>query len=164
MDTIGYVFRDINADTIPELLIGSFDKTDDAYTKNEIYAAYTHNGKSPVLLFSGWARNSYALTDENTLYHHGSGGAAYSIFGEYRISEAGGFQCINAYFTYPKDDEMTEIGFYRNTSGIMDPAEAEEWAVSADEFWAAGDAIAAKTAKLSATPFSAYAESEASPA
>ena len=164
MDTIGYVFRDLNEDTIPELLIGSFDKPDDAYTKNEIYAAYTHNGKSPVLLFSGWARNSYALTDENTLYHHGSGGAAYSIFGEYRISEAGEFQCINAYFTYPKDDEMTEIGFYRNTSGIMDPAEAEEWAVSADEFWAAGDAIAAKTTKLSAVPFSAYVKPSADPA
>ena len=115
-------------------------------------------------MFSGWARNSYALTDENTLYHHGSGGAAYSIFGEYRISEAGEFQCINAYFTYPKDDEMTEIGFYRNTSGIMDPAEAEEWAVSADEFWAAGDVIAAKTAKLSAVPFSAYVKPSADPA
>ena len=59
---------------------------------------------------------------------------------------------------------MTEIGFYRNTSGIMDPAEAEEWAVSADEFWAAGDVIAAKTAKLSAVPFSAYVKPSADPA
>ncbi len=163
-DTIGYVFCDLNTDTIRELLIGSFDKPDDAYTKNEIYAAYTHNGKSPVLLFSGWARNSYALTEDNSFYHHGSGGAAYSIFGEYKLSDACEFVCMNAYFTYPKDDEMAEIGFYRNTSGIMDPAQAEEWAVSADEFWAVDEALAAKTMALSAVPFSAYAASDANPA
>lgn len=163
-NTIGYVFRDVNGDSIPELLIGTFDKAAEAYTKNEIYAAYTYDGQKPVLLFSGWARNSYALTEDNTFFHHGSGGAAYSIYGEYMVSDGGEFQCIHAYFTYPKNEEMTEIGYYHNTSGIMDPAEAEEWSVTADEFWAAGDAIAAKTAKLSATLFSDYAESEASPA
>ena len=163
-DTIGYVFRDINEDSIPELLIGTFDKDSRAYTKNEIYAAYTHDGQQPVLLFSGWARNSYALTEDNTFDHHGSGGAAYSIYGEYMVSDGGEFQCIHAYFTYPKNEEMTEIGYYHNTSGIMDPAEAEEWSVTADEFWAAGDAIAAKTAKLSATPFSAYTKADAASA
>ena len=163
-DTIGYVFRDLNEDTIPELLIGAFDKSDDAYTKNEIYAAYTYDGQKPVLLFAGWARNAYALTEDNTFYHHGSGGAAYAIFGEYAVSETGDFLCQNAYFTYPKEPDMTEIGFYRNTSGIMDPAEAEEWAVTADEFWAVDEALAAKTMALSAVPFSAYAASDANPA
>ena len=163
-DTIGYVFRDLNEDAIPELLIGAFDKSDDAYTKNEIYAAYTYDGQKPVLLFAGWARNAYALTEDNTFYHHGSGGAAYAIFGEYTLSDAGEFVCMNAYFTYPKEPDMTEIGFYRNTSGIMDPAEAEEWAVTADEFWAVDEALAAKTMALSAVPFSAYAASDANPA
>ncbi|MBR5219982.1 MAG: hypothetical protein IKV66_03240 [Clostridia bacterium] len=163
-DTIGYVFRDLNEDAIPELLIGAFDKSDDAYTKNEIYAAYTYDGQKPVLLFAGWARNAYALTEDNTFYHHGSGGAAYAIFGEYAVSETGDFLCQNAYFTYPKEPDMTEIGFYRNTSGIMDPAQAEEWAVSADEFWAVDEALAAKTMALSAVPFSAYAASDANPA
>ena len=60
--------------------------------------------------------------------------------------------------------DMTEIGFYRNTSGIMDPAQAEEWAVTADEFWAVDEALAAKTMALSAVPFSAYAASDANPA
>ncbi len=163
-DTIGYVFRDLNEDTIPELLIGTFDKDAEAYTKNEIYAAYTYDGQKPVLLFAGWARNAYALTEDNTFYHHGSGGAAYSIFGEYAVSETGDFLCTNAYFTYPKEPDMTEIGFYRNTSGIMDPAQAEEWAVSADEFWAVDEALAAKTMALSAVPFSAYTASDANPA
>ena len=163
-DTIGYVFRDLNEDAIPELLIGAFEKSDDAYTKNEIYAAYTYDGQKPHLLFAGWARNAYALTEDNTFYHHGSGGAAYAIFGEYTLSDAGEFVCMNAYFTYPKEPDMTEIGFYRNTSGIMDPAQAEEWAVSADEFWAADEALAAKTMALSAVPFSAYAAPGANPA
>lgn len=158
LNTIGYVFRDLNEDTIPELLIGAFDKSDDAYTKNEIYAAYTYDGQNPVPLFSGWARNAYALTEDNTFFHHGSGGAAYAIFGEYTLSDAGEFICMNSYFTYPKDDEMTEIGYYRNTSGVMDPAQAEEWAVNADEFWAVGDALAAKTVVLTVTPFSAYSK------
>lgn len=163
-DTIGYVFRDLNEDAIPELLIGVFDKPDDAYTKNEIYAAYTYDGQNPHLLFAGWARNSYALTEDNTFFHHGSGGAAYSIFGEYAVSETGDFLCKNAYFTYPKEPDMTEIGFYRSTSGIMDPAQAEEWSATADEFWAVGDALAEKTAKLSAIPFSAYVKPSADPA
>ena len=163
-NTIGYVFRDVNGDSIPELLIGTFDKAAEAYTKNEIYAAYTYDGQKPVLLFSGWARNAYALTEDNTFYHHGSGGAAYAIFGEYAVSETGDFLCQNAYFTYPKEPDMTEIGFYRNTSGIMDPAQAEEWAVSADEFWAVDETLAAKTMALSAVPFSSYAASDANPA
>ena len=163
-DTIDYVFRDINEDSIPELLIGTFDKDSRAYTKNEIYAAYTHDGQKPVLLFSGWARNSYALTEDNTFYHHGSGGAAYSLFGEYKLSDTGDFVCLQAYFTYPRNDEMTEIGYYHNTSGIWDPAEAEELPDDADDFWTFKEALAAKTLKLSATPFSADTKADAAPA
>ena len=155
-NTVGYVFRDVNADTIPELLIGVFDKHSDAHTKNEIYAAYTHDGNNPVLLFSGWARNSYALTDENTFYYYGSGGAANSIFGEYALSETGQFVCKNVYFTNPKEPEMTEIGYYHSAAGTTDPMQAEEWTASADEFWAVETALAAKTTALTATPFSAY--------
>lgn len=161
VNTIGYVFRDVNGDAIPELLIGTFDKDAEAYTQNEIYAAYTHDGQNPIPLFSGWARNAYALTEDNTFYHHGSGGAAYSIYGEYAMSDSGEFQCLHAYFTYPKNEEMNEIGYYHNTSGISDPAQAEELSIDAEDFWAAGDALAAKTVKLTATLFSAYTASDA---
>ena len=36
LDEIGYVLKDISGDDIPELLIGAFEKDDDAYTNNEI--------------------------------------------------------------------------------------------------------------------------------
>ena len=154
--TIGYVFRDVNEDTIPELFIGVFDKSSGAHTKNEIYAAYTHDGSNPVLLFYGWARNSYALTEENTFYYYGSGGAANSIFGEYVLSEAGEVVCKNVYFTYPQEPDMTEIGYYHSTTATTDPSQAEEWTSTADEFWAVEKALAAKTTVLSGTPLSAY--------
>lgn len=156
VNTVGYVFRDVNADTIPELFIGTFDKSGDAHTKNEIYAAYTHDGTNPVLLFSGWARNSYALTEENTFYYYGSGGAANSVFGEYAISEAGEVVCKNVYFTAPIEPDMVEIGYYHSTTGNTDPAQAEVWSGTTDEFWAVENAIAAKTTVLTGTPFSAY--------
>ena len=36
LNEIGYTFKDLNGDDIPELLIGSFNNADDAFVNNEI--------------------------------------------------------------------------------------------------------------------------------
>ena len=41
INAIEYVIKDINKDNVPELLIGSFDKHETAYTNNDIYAIYS---------------------------------------------------------------------------------------------------------------------------
>lgn len=155
LDTIRYVFRDINRDGREELLIGCFITPDFAHVKNELYAAYTYDGNAPQLLFEGRSRNSYSLTDSDTFYYYGSNGAIYSIFGEYELSESGELSCKDFYFTYEKDNNWENIGLYHNTIDEWDPKVSEELDMSMEEFWKIDEALAARTAKVSdALPFS----------
>ncbi len=154
-DSIGYVFHDINKDGKEELLIGCFETPEFAHVKNELYAAYTYDGNSTKLLFEGRSRNSYSLTNSDTVYYYGSNGAIYSIFGEYELSESGELSCKDFYFTYEKDKDWEDIGLYHNTSDEWDPKVSEELNISMDEFWEIDEALAARTIKIeNALPFS----------
>jgi hypothetical protein len=148
INKMGYVMTDMNDDGLVELLVGVFDKDVSAQTKNEIYAAYTHNGEQPVLLFEGRNRNAYSLLDGGTFFYSGSGGAAYAMFGEYALSAEGELVCKDYYFTYEKDANFTEIGFYHNTDGEWDPKVSEELDVSEDAFWEIWNALARNTAEI----------------
>ena len=99
LNTIGYVFTDLNGDGTDELLVGVFDKAEGAHVKNELYAGYTLAGDAPVLLFEGWARNAYSLMDGGSLYYYGSGGAMYSIFGE-AVVNGDALEWVDYYFTH----------------------------------------------------------------
>ena len=69
LEKIGYVLKDITGDDVPELLIGVFEKDDDAYTNNEIYLIYTLQGEEPEIVLYGWNRNAYSLKDDNSLFY-----------------------------------------------------------------------------------------------
>ena len=148
INKMGFLMTDLNNDDVVELLVGVFDKDVSAYTKNEIYAAYTHDGEKPVLLFEGRNRNAYSLLDGGTFFYYGSSGAVYTMFGEYALSAEGELVCKDYYFTYEKDADFTEIGFYHNTDGAWDPKVSEELDVSEDEFWAYEDTFAQNTAEI----------------
>ena len=70
------------------------------------------------------------------------------MFGEYVLSAEGKLESKDYYFTYEKDEDFTEIGFYHNTAGDWDPKVSEELDVSEDEFWAISDALARNTAEM----------------
>ena len=72
----GYELRDINHDHVDELLIGSGSIID---------ALYTIKDNEAVLVEESWSRNMYSLMPDDTLFYQGSGGAAYTIFGIYRL-------------------------------------------------------------------------------
>jgi len=73
---IGYCFRDVNGDDVPELFIGCVGN-------KEIYAMFTLNGQNePVQLIDAGERNSFYLEPDNCFVNFGSG-SAYS--GVYRI-------------------------------------------------------------------------------
>lgn len=67
-EVIGYTYRDLDHNGVPELLIGSMDYRD-------ILDAYTIADGQVVHLFSGWDRNSYYLTPDDQILNHGSNGA-----------------------------------------------------------------------------------------
>ena len=131
LEKIGYVLKDISGDEVPELLIGSFEKDDNAYTNNEIYLIYTLQGEKPEIVLYGWNRNAYSLKDDNSLFYQGSSGAAMSAFGIYHISNDGeyintlGHPSFNIRKRYHVrlDGELTdgEIGMLKK--GISDNGE-----------------------------------------
>lgn len=152
LNTIGYVFTDLNGDGTDELLVGVFDKAEGAHVKNELYAAYTLVEDAPVLLFEGWARNAYSLMDGGSLYYYGSGGAMYSIFGE-AVVNGDALEWVDYYFTYETDETMTEIGFFHNNSGEWDPHVSEQLDTDVDAFFAMQDAYGQRTVTLEDTKF-----------
>ncbi|MBQ3255985.1 MAG: hypothetical protein IJA67_01025 [Oscillospiraceae bacterium] len=155
LDTIGYVFTDLNGDGVDELLVGVFDTMDGAYVKNELYAGYTLVGDAPVLLFEGRARNAYSLMEGGSFYYYGSGGAMYSIFGEAVVNDASDLAWVDYYFTYETDETMTEIGFFHNNSGEWNPHVSEQLDTDVDAFFAMQDEYAQRTVELDDTKFAA---------
>ncbi|MBQ7972417.1 MAG: hypothetical protein IJ291_03070 [Lachnospiraceae bacterium] len=136
--SISYAFYDINTDGINELII---TKTPDAmYPDMRILDIYTIEDGSAVNLVSGYVRNRYYLLDDNTLLNSGSGGAAYS-FNELLVFQAGTNKLVSQglFFSYPKDEDMRECGYYYSEDGIYDvevatEITAEEYGVFYDEF------------------------------
>lgn len=154
LEKIGYVLKDITGDDVPELLISSFEKDDNAYTNNEIYLIYTLQGEKPEIVLYGWNRNAYSLKDDNSLFYQGSSGAAMSAFGKYHISNDGESVCDDFYFTYPNEDDPSVIELFHNTTGIFYNEESEKLDMTLDEFWALQDEMSEGTSKIEGTPFS----------
>ncbi len=153
LSDIGYVIRDITGDDIPELV---FCPSTDGYEGNNgtnIYALYTYSGNDIIFVAEGYPRNTYYVTENNTLFNYGSAGAAYSIFGEYKLSEKSGkLECLNFYFS-DLNDEYTPV-FYTNTTGEYDANKSDE--ISEKAFFNACDDLLDSTIKLDVTPLSEF--------
>lgn len=154
-DKIGYVISDINGDGTKELLIGCFEAVEGAYVKNELYSVYTVSGGKAVLAFSGTYRSGISLMDGGRIFSYGSESAAASYFGEYELGADGGRLCVDFYFSEGKNEELTESGYYHNTTGETDAASSEELDMTEDEFWSVEKEYAGRTVVLEGTPFSA---------
>lgn len=104
LNSIGYAKIDIDNNGVEELIIADAGR---------ILATYTVSNDKPVLVFEGWNRNRYYILDNGTIFNSGSGGAAYGVFGYYRVSENGTeLEPIDIYFSDYCDDEMTQICWY----------------------------------------------------
>lgn len=153
-DDVGYAVCDLSGDGIPELLIGGIAQ---AHSGSDLYAVYAAPAGVPVLTAEGWARNRLHWLGENRFLYAGSNGAIYSMFGTYVLSEDGtALDCEDFWFTYEKDAAQTEVGFYRNDSGIWDPAVSRELDIAEADFWQQETELEAQIRAVELTPFSAY--------
>lgn len=131
MKAIAYCVKDVNEDGVDELLI-----IDTVYPEPgnvRILDMYTLVEGTPVKVIEGWARDRYYLLDDGMIYRSSSGGAAYS--NEELLSfDAGTYQLTSKelYFTYPKDNDMSDCGYYYSADGVYDVSVASE--ISADNF------------------------------
>ena len=152
-DTIGYVYNDMDKDGKEELLIGNFEGTGSPDVKNEIYAAFTHDGDTLEPLFEKQKRNTFALTDTGTFYFHGSDGDKYHIVAEYELTEEG-MICKNFYFTYPINGDGNNMGYYHNTTGIWNSEGSEKIDMTFEELEAIRKDLAARTVPVDAAKLS----------
>ena len=151
LDEIGYLYKDINSDDVPELLIGMRNMNG----SNSLFGIYTLLNDKPTFVLEGRSRSSYSLMKDDKLFYRGSNGAAYSIFGVYALGKEADLVCEDFYFTYDKTS-YTDIGFFHNTTGVYDKSKAEELKITDDEFWAIEEKLIKQTVELEFIPFSSY--------
>ena len=119
--SIGYAFKDMDKDGIPELLIGAMGGSD-----KTLYDLYTLRYGSPVQLACTWYRNRYCLRTDNTLLNSGSSGAAYSFNALLSISggQLVGTECV---FTYPYGNS---VNYYYQPGAYPDSPNSQSTLIS----------------------------------
>ncbi len=134
----GYCLIDLDANGIPELMVGLM--TDDAFYSRIIASLFTVENGSPKLVFTSYTRSRYCLSSEGSFIYEGSGGAAYSdyyacsfsgsaltgTYGVYSDGDRGFFYCENgdrenAAKTESITQEQFSEWFNRLDSLIIDP-------------------------------------------
>lgn len=147
---VGYAIEDFSGDGIPELIIG------DTVYGSTIYTMYSCANGEPRCILESYYRSRYSWMGENEFFYEGSGGAIYSIFAHYTISPDGGeLLCQDYYFSHETDETFEEIGFYRNTSGEMEP-EVSTMLSSEEEFWELQEELRDRVQEIELIPFSEY--------
>lgn len=140
LNNIGYVIEDINGDGVPELLIGEDmvgyydDITDESY----IYNGYTYKDGEIVCFLEGWARSSYRWMGNGNFFYNGSSSAMSSMFGQCCLN-ADGTELEWVDFYYSDEVGDGSIGFYHNTSGMVDASASERLDLSDEDFWSLMD-------------------------
>lgn len=158
LDKIGYTIIDINEDGLSELIIGRCKDESNQDGEPIIYDGFSYNAEEVIHLFEGWERNRWYLLKDNSFYNEGSGGAANSILGVYKISKGKKtLECVDFYFTDYADESFSEVVVYYNKNGDMDREKSQKLDMSDDEFNALYYEKRHEMRELNLTPFSEYA-------
>lgn len=118
---IGYVLMDIDANGVNELLLAN-----NADGDSRILAIYTLNGETPVFVAGGWIRNKLYLLGQNNILNIGSGGADYTYYMVSSLDEnTNSLLPTESYFTDFNDSSKTQLGWFHNNTGSLEPSESE---------------------------------------
>ena len=144
---VGYAVEDLTGDGVPELLLGSLE--DDT-----LYAVYTGDQGEPVLMLEGYCRNRCYYVGRGQFFCSSSASALNSILAAYTLSEDGlELVCEDFYFTDESADDMMDVSFFHNTSGVMDPDVSEQLDMDYDGFFAIENKWMSQVRTIELTPF-----------
>ena len=141
MDEIGYRYEDVSGDGIPELLIGY--NADYLQNGGESYILnlFTIKDDKPYTTYAGHWRSGYQRYNDSQFFFTGSGGMSFVQMGLNHLSKDGTeIEWDDFYFTDEKEDR--EIGIYYNKTGTAEAKEAEELAISMDDYYEIMDDLA----------------------
>ena len=158
LGVVGYTFKDLNEDGFAELIIADVAENENSWYKtSEIFAIYTIAHDMPWLIAEGFARSSYRLLEDGTLFYEGSGGAAYTIVGNFRISQGGtSLICNEYYFTSPSADDPDTLEIYTNSFGKADIDRSEKTDMTLADFENIRSDYESKAVSIDLKPFSEY--------
>ena len=137
LDNIGYVIEDINGDGVAELLIGEnmSGNYENPKVESYVYNGYTYKNGEIVCFLEGWGRSSYRWMGNGNFLYNGSSSAMSSMFGQcYLNADGTELAWVDFYYSDVVGDG-SEIGFFHNTTGMVDNSASEKIDLSDDEFW-----------------------------
>lgn len=154
LGNVGYALKDLNGDGSPELLLAQIDRQEQGSCYGStLLSVHTLIQGRPSLCLEGWARNRYYLLPDGSLLNQGSGGAAYSCLGLYKLSEEENtLQCLDFFFTW---EEEGQVVTYHNSDGAWEvPHEGNEKLEL--DLWQMSEILEKDVQALELTPFSEY--------
>jgi len=156
LESTGFAIIDLSGDGLPELFIGEIAADSQAVSLlAPAYAVFALQDNEPALTFTGWYRNAYFYHGDGRFYQTGSNGAMYSIEGIYKLSPDGlTLNCEHYFFTYEKDETLSEIGNYYNTSCQSDKAVSVE--LSDEELAEKRKELSSEPVSVELIPFAEY--------
>lgn len=119
---ISFSLMDIDENGVKELIIWSGNDT----SHSIIIGLYSINNDKACIIAAGYARSRYYLLEDKTIYFEGSGGAADSYFGVYKLADDGiSLVAVDYFFTDFIDEEHTALGLYYNKTGLKQKDKSE---------------------------------------
>lgn len=143
---VGYAMEDLTGDGVPELVLGSMED-------GMLYAVYTGSHGKPVLVLEGYYRNRCYYMGDGRFFSSGSASFLNSILASYVLSGDGmELVCEHFYFTDESSENAMDVGFFHNTSGVMDKAVSEKLDMDYDGFFAIEDEWMDQVQSIELTP------------
>ncbi len=144
--TLGFCLKDLNADGIPELLIGATGAQ--YYDETLIYDLFALDDGAPVRVLASSDRVRYSLCEEGLILYQGSGGAAYNLSVLYSFN---GREPELIRGVVMADAECFEI--FGDRESIFTDRNPEDRRITRDEYDEIADAQESLLIPMELTPF-----------
>lgn len=127
---VGYALKDLDKDSIPELIIAGINPEEAA--EKMVFDLYTLKDGKPVNLATSRPRLRYYVRTDGTILSWGSNGAAYSYTTVYRIKDSA-LETVELVFT-DLDEANSQLVYYRQQGDSESYPSDKSVLISEDEY------------------------------
>ena len=121
---IGYTYKDLNDDRIPELIIADCGSSKYGFADNMMLDLYTLVNNKAIGIAASRARDRYYLRTDNSIYNYGSCGAGHNIWSLHRL-EKGKLRAVENVFNYYYIENDSYCYYYQQENITGFPEEGD---------------------------------------